>query len=406
MTLERAKAFDAMDPLASARDRFDLPSGLIYLDGNSLGPLPRAAPARIAETIQRQWGDDLITSWNKHGWIDWPHTIAAKLAPIVGATPSELLIADSTSVSLFKLVVAAFRAQAGRRVILTETANFPTDQYVMQGIARLLPDAELRTVERTDLIDAIDADTAVVSLTHVDYRSGARLNMAAINTAAKAGGALTVWDLSHSAGTVVLDLAGSGCDLGVGCGYKYLNGGPGAPAWLFVAKRLQAELASPISGWMGHADPFAFAGDYRPADGIRRFLSGTPPIIALAALDAGLDTFDGIVMADVEAKAEALTGFFIDCVEALCGIDPSTQRDRARHGGHVVVPHPHGYAVIQALIERGVIGDFRAPDLMRFGFAPLFNSFVDVWKTAEILRDVLQSGVWNAPQYLERRAVT
>ena len=406
MTLEQARALDAADPLAYARDRFRIPDGLIYLDGNSLGPLPKNAAARIAETVERQWGEDLITSWTRHGWIDWPLEVAAKLAPIVGASPDELLIADSTSVSLFKLIGAAFQAQHGRRVILTETPNFPTDQYVMQGLAGLLAGAELRTVERDRLIDAIDADTAVVSLTHVDYRGGARLDMAGINAAASSAGAMTVWDLSHSAGVLAVDLAGAGCDLAVGCGYKYLNGGPGAPAWLFVASRLQGRLNSPVSGWMGHADPFAFAGDYRPAGGIRRFLTGTPSIIALAALDAGLDTFAGVSMTQVEAKAEALTGFFIDCFEQACGIDLSAQRDRSRHGGHVVVPHPEGYAVIQALIDRGVIGDFRAPNLMRFGFAPLFNRFEEVWRAAEVLRGIIDSAEWNDPRYLERRTVT
>jgi kynureninase len=406
VTLERAKALDAANPLAFARERFHLPEGVIYLDGNSLGALPKAAPARIAETVERQWGDDLITSWNEHGWIDWPLTVAAKLAPIVGARAGELLIAESTSVCLFKLLVAAIQARPGRRVILTDSANFPTDQYVMQGIARLLPDVELRTVERDALIGAIDADTAVVSLTHVDYRGGERLDLAAVNAAARAAGALTVWDMSHSAGLLALDLDGSGCDLAVGCGYKYLNGGPGAPAWIYVAERLQAELASPISGWMGHAEPFAFDGTYRPADGIRRFLTGTPSVIALAALDAGLDTFGGVDLALVEEKAEALTGFFVDCVEAGCSIDLSAQRHRGRHGGHVVVPHAQGSAIMQALIAHGVIGDFRAPDLMRFGFAPLYNSFEEAWRAVEILREILETEAWNEPRFRERRAVT
>ncbi|HET7710273.1 MAG TPA: kynureninase [Sphingomicrobium sp.] len=406
MILDRARDLDAADPLAFARERFHLPEGLIYLDGNSLGALPRDAPARIAETVEHQWGGDLITSWNKHNWIDWPLTVAARLAPIVGARANDLLIADSTSVCLFKLLVAAVQTQPDRRVILTEAGNFPTDQYVMQGIARLLPGVELRAVERHELIGAIDDDTAVVSLTHVDYRGGERLEMAAINASARASGALTVWDLSHSAGVLALDLAGSGCDLAVGCGYKYLNGGPGAPAFLYVSDRLQGRLSPTISGWMGHADPFAFGSDYRPADGIRKFLTGTPSIIALAALDAGLSTFDGIDMALVERKAGTLTGFFIDCVEETSGIDLAVQRDRDRHGGHVVVPHPHGYAVMQALIARGVVGDFRAPDLMRFGFSPLYTSFEDAWRAADNLRDILESGDWNDPRYLERRPVT
>ena len=406
MTIDRARELDAADPLAFARERFSLPNGIIYLDGNSLGALPQAAPARLADVVERQWGGDLITSWNKHGWIDWPQQVAAKLAPIVGAKPSELLIADSTSVCLFKLIAAAFQAQPGRRVILTEAGNFPTDNYEMQGIAGLLPDAELRIVARGQLAEAIDNDTAVVSLTHVDYRSGARFDMATLNRVAATAGALTVWDLSHSAGALALDLNGNGCDLAVGCGYKYLNGGPGAPAWLYVAERLQPRLTSPITGWMGHAEPFAFAGEYRPADGIRKFLTGTPSILALAALDCGLDTFAGIDLAAAEAKAEALTGFFVEAIEKCCGIDLSSQHDRSRHGSQVVVPHRHGYAVMQALIARGVVGDFRAPDLMRFGFSPLYNRFDDAWSAALIVADILDSGSWNDPRFHARQVVT
>ena len=406
MSLEKARALDAADPLAHTRDRFTLPNGIIYLDGNSLGALPKDAPARLADVVERQWGADLITSWNKHGWIDWPHRVATKLAPIVGAKPSELLIADSTSVCLFKLIVAAFIARPDRRVILTERGNFPTDNYVMQGIARMLPQAELRIVDRVELLDAIGSETAVLSLTHSDYLDGERHDLAALTHAANAAGALAVWDMSHSAGVLDLNLNGSGCQMAVGCGYKYLNGGPGAPAWIYVAEQLQAALESPLSGWMGHADPFAFAAEYAPAEGIRRFLTGTPSILALAALDAGLDTFTGLDMPLVEAKAEALTGFFVDCVELGCGIDLTPQRNRGRRGGHVVVPHRHGYAVMQALIARGVIGDFRAPDLMRFGFAPLYNRFEEAWRAAETLRDILDSEAWNEPHFLERRAVT
>ena len=406
MTVERARQLDAADPLALARDRFNLPDGILYLDGNSLGALPQATPARLADVVERQWGNDLITSWNRHGWIDWPQQVAAKLAPIVGAKASELLIADSTSVCLFKLLVAAFQSQAGRQVILTEAGNFPTDTYVMQGIAALLPGAELRIVGRGDLIDAIDKDTAVVSLTHVDYRSGERLDMAAINRAADDAGALTVWDLSHSAGALALELNSDGCGLAVGCGYKYLNGGPGAPAWLYVAEPLQARLTSPVTGWMGHAKPFAFARDYRPAEGLRKFLTGTPSILALAALDCGLDTFADIDMAAAEAKAEALTGFFVEAVETNCGIHLASQHDRARHGSQVVVPHAQGYAVMQALIARGVTGDFRAPDLMRFGVSPLYNGFEEAWNAAVILADILETGSWDDPRFHARQAVT
>ncbi|HEU5286107.1 MAG TPA: aminotransferase class V-fold PLP-dependent enzyme, partial [Sphingomicrobium sp.] len=294
MTLEDARALDEADPLRHARDRFRLPADLIYLDGNSLGALPAATPERLAELVERQWGDQLIASWNRHGWIEAPARVAAKLAPLLGARPDELLIADSTSVSLFKLLVAAVRARPGRSTILSARGNFPTDLYVAQGAAELLPGARLASVPEDDVERAIDADTAVVLLTHVDYRSAARFDIARINAAAHAHGALTLWDLSHSAGALELQLDATGCDLAVGCGYKYFNGGPGAPAFLFVAERLQGELRSPLPGWMGHAEPFAFEPDYRPAEGIARFLTGTPSIVALAAFDAGLDSFAGL----------------------------------------------------------------------------------------------------------------
>ena len=407
MNLEDAQRLDAADPLAFARDRFRIPDGMIYLDGNSLGALPAVTAGRLTQSVEREWGDDLIASWNKHGWIDAPARVAAKLAPIVGARPDELLIADSTSVNLFKLLAAAVRALPGRKTILTRQRNFPTDLYVAQGLAEML-DLELRTVPADEIAASIDEDTAVVTLTHVDYRSGAIFDMAGINEAAHAAGALTVWDLSHSAGAIQIDLARDGSDLAVGCGYKYLNGGPGAPAFLFVAERLQTELASPLQGWMGHADPFAFDDDYRPARGIARFLTGTPSILALAALDAGLDTFSGIAMRDVEAKARALSQLFVDEVEARCGDDVqlASPREPAQRGSHVSFAHPEGYAVIQALIARGVIGDFRAPDLMRFGFAPLYNSFEEMWRAAEHLGDILETREWDQALFKQRSKVT
>jgi kynureninase len=406
VTLDEARQLDATDPLAFARERFELPEDVIYLDGNSLGALPRTAPPKMAEA-QQQWGTDLISSWNKHGWIDWPTRIAAKLAPIVGARPSELLIADSTSVCLFKLLAAAARARSRRNMILTEQRNFPTDLYVAQGLADML-DLKLKAVPPNEIVAAVAADTAVVTLTHVDYRSGAFHDLRAVNHAAQATGALVVWDLSHSAGAMQLDLNGTGCELAVGCGYKYLNGGPGAPAFVYVAEHLQEQLHSPLQGWMGHADPFTFDDEYRPGEGISRFLTGTPSILALAALEAGLDTFAQIAMRDVEAKSRRLSQLFIEEVEARCGdeVRLASPRDPAQRGSHVVFAHPDGYAIMQALIARGVIGDFRAPDLMRFGFAPLYNRFEDVWRAAEILGEVLQTGEWDRPQFRERAKVT
>jgi kynureninase len=405
--MKASAALDTDDPLSFARSRFRLPEGIIYLDGNSLGALPAAAPDALAEAAERQWGTDLIASWNKHGWIDWPQRIAARLAPIVGAQPNELLIADSTSVSLFKLLAAAVHARSGRKTILTQRRNFPTDLYVAQGLCEMLG-LKLQAVEPDEVIGAIDRDTAVVTLTHVDYRSAAVHDMRAINGAAHAAGALTLWDLSHSAGAIELDVNGAGCDLAVGCGYKYLNGGPGAPAFIFVAERLQRDLVNPVQGWMGHAAPFAFVDDYRPADGMMKFLTGTPSILALAALEAGLATFDGIAISDIAAKSRSLSQLFIVEVEARCGgeVRLESPRDPARRGSHVVFAHPDGYAVLQALIARGVVGEFRAPDLTRFGFAPLYNSHADIVRAAEILADILTNREWDQPHFKERAKVT
>jgi kynureninase len=406
MTLEQAQRLDASDPLAFARERFRLPEGVIYLDGNSLGAMPAATPDALRDTA-RQWSDDLIASWNKHEWIDWPTRIPARLAPIVGARPDELLIADSTSVCLFKLLAAAARAKSDRKTILSQKGNFPTDFYVAQGVADLLG-LTLKAVEPDEVIGWIDGDTAVVALTHVDYRSAAFYDMRAINEAARDAGALVVWDLSHSAGAIELDVDGTGSQLAVGCGYKYLNGGPGAPAFLYVAESLHGALQNPLQGWMGHAEPFAFVDDYRPAQGILKFLTGTPSILALAALDAGLATFDGIAMRHLAAKSRSLSQLFVEEVEARCGDDVrlASPRDPAKRGSHIVFAHPQGYAVMQALIARGVIGDFRAPDLMRFGFAPLYNSHVEMVRAAEILADILGSREWDQPRFHQRAKVT
>jgi kynureninase len=407
MDIEQAKQLDAADPLAFARERFSVPDGLTYLDGNSLGALPVATPARVEELIRREWGDDLISSWNKHGWIDAPMRVAAKLAPIVGAKPNELLIADSTSVCLFKLLAAAVRARPGRRVILTQEGNFPTDTYVAEGLAEMLGMA-LRRAPPDEIIAAIDENTAVVTVTHVDYRSGARFDMGALNQAARAAGALVVWDLSHSAGAIRLNLDGTGCELAVGCGYKYLNGGPGAPAFVYVSEKAQSDVRPPLQGWMGHAQPFAFDERYAAGAGIMPFLTGTPSVIAVAALDAGLDTFDGIAMADVETKSHALLKLFIDEVEARCGDEVRLfgPRDLADRGSHVCFAHPQGYAVMQALIARGIVGDFRAPDLMRFGFTPLYTRYEDAWRAADGLADILAKREWDQPRFLERKKVT
>jgi kynureninase len=407
VTLEEARDRDATDPLAFTRARFRLPDGIIYLDGNSLGALPSATTDRLRETVERQWGADLIASWTRHAWIDWPTQIAAGLAPILGAHLNELLLADSTSVCLFKLLTAAARARPDRRTMLSETGNFPTDLYVAQGVAEMLG-LELQLVPAETISAAINQDTAVVTLTHVDYRSAAVHDMGSINDAARVAGAMTVWDLSHSAGAVALDLRRDACDLAVGCGYKYLNGGPGAPAFMFVAEHLHDTLQPPLQGWMGHASPFLFETNYAPAAGIGRFLTGTPSILALAALGAGLETFADASMAALGEKSRALSQLFIDTVEARCGdrVRLASPRDPARRGSHVSFAHPDGYAVMQALIARGVIGDFRAPDLIRFGFAPLYNRFEEVVRAADMLGDILDQGEWDQPRFHQRARVT
>ena len=392
---------------ALARERFSIPQGVIYLDGNSLGAMPKATPERLRALMREEWRTDLIASWTKHGWIDLPMTVAAKLAPVLGAKASELLVVDSTSVSLFKLLGAAVRARPGRTTILTQRHNFPTDLYVAQGLADMLG-MTVKTVAPDEIAEAIDESVAVGTLTHVDYRSGAVHDMAAINQVARAAGALTCWDLSHSGGALALDLNGSDCDLAVGCGYKYLNGGPGAPAYIFIADALQDQLSPPLQGWMGHLDPFAFADDYAPARGIARFLTGTPSILALAAMECGIATFDGIAMTAIEARSRELTQRFIESVEDRCGgqVMLASPRDPARRGSHVSFAHPNGYAVMQALIERQVIGDFRAPDLLRFGFAPLYNDEAEVIRAADILGDIIRTGDWDSPRFHARGRVT
>ncbi len=406
MTLAEAEALDAADPFASLRDRFVLPPDVTYLDGNSLGALPQAAAARVAATVTGEWGEGLIRSWNAAGWIDAPARVGAKLAPLIGAAADEVIVADSTSVNLYKLLVAALQAQPERTVILTEQGNFPTDLYLAQGIAATFPGVTVRAVERDRILAAIDRDTAIVLLTHVHYKTAAKFDLAAVTAAAQAQGALMLWDLSHSAGAVAVDLTAAHADLAVGCGYKYLNGGPGAPAFLYVAKRHHAALRSPLTGWIGHAAPFEFGDDYAPGAGVKRFLCGTPPILGLAALEAALDIFAGVDTDALYAKGQALCDLFIRQVEARCGLTLATPRDARARGSHVSFAHPDAWPVMAALIERGVIGDFRAPDLLRFGLTPLYTRFADVWRAADTLADVVASRAWDQARYRVHAAVT
>ena len=400
---------DAVDPLGAARERFSLPDGVIYLDGNSLGALPVAAARAVGDAVKRQWGEDLIASWNKHGWIGLPQKVGGRIAQLIGAGADEVVAADSVSVNLFKLAAAAVGARAGRQVVLTEGGDFPTDLYILQGLAGMMPEVELRVVEPGGIEGALDDRVALVLLSHVHYRSGAVRDMAGLSAAIRAAGAMSLWDLSHSTGVLDVDLNRAGADLAAGCGYKYLSGGPGAPAYLFVARRHQAALRNPLSGWMGHARPFDFVDDYAPAPGIDRWLCGTPPILSLTALDAALDAFSGVEMAAVRAKAGALGDLFIERVEARCagkGLALASPRDATARGGQVSFRHPQGWAVMQNLIARGVIGDFRSPDVIRFGFAPLYVRRVDVWDAVEVLGEILDAESWRDPRYQTVAAVT
>jgi len=407
-SLSGVRALDAADPLRPLRGAFDLPDGVVYLDGNSLGAAPRVAGPRLRRAIAEEWAGGLVRSWNTHDWIGAPARIGAKIAPLIGARASEVIACDSTSVNLFKLLAASLERQAPRKMILAEAGDFPTDLYVAQGVERVMG-GELRAAPAEALEAALGADVAVVMLTHVNYRTGARRDMARITRLAHAAGALVLWDLSHSAGAMRVDLDGADADLAVGCGYKYLNGGPGAPAYLYVAERLQAELVSPLTGWMGHAAPFDFVGDYRPADGIARFLAGTPPILSMLALECGVDLFASVDLAEVEAKAQRQADLFIARVEDRCaghGLTLVTPREPAARGSQVSFAHPHAYEIMQALIARGVIGDFRAPDILRCGFTPLYLGYEDVWRAVEVLADVLETGAWRAPRFAVRNKVT
>ncbi len=403
-----AIAADAEDPLAALRDRFVLPEGLVYLDGNSLGPLQPEVAEAVRTTVQDAWGQGLIRSWNDAGWVDLADRVAARLAPLIGATAGEVAVTDSTSVDLFKALAAARRLRPDRHVLLTEATNFPTDRYVAEGLADLLGDIEVRSAPADLLVDHLDPEVAVVTLTHVDYRTGRRHDAPELTAAAHDAGAVVVWDLSHSAGAMRVDLEAWGADLAVGCTYKYLNGGPGSPGYLYVARRWHDQVRSPIAGWFGHAEPFAFAPDYRPAPGARRFLAGTPPVLSLAALEAALAVWEGVDLDLVEAKAAALTERFRDLILARCadhvevvGPDEPTAR-----GAQVSLRHPQAGAISQALIDRGVIGDHRPPDLVRFGFAPLYISHVDVHDAVDRLAEVLDDELWRDPRYARHRTVT
>ena len=412
-TRQDCLALDAQDPLAPLRDQFSLPEGVIYLDGNSLGVLPRATAARVQQVVMHEWGTDLIRSWNTAGWIDLPQRVGNKIAQLVGAGENELVVADSTSVNLFKVLSAALRiVQADaptRKCIVSERSNFPTDLYIAESLARD-HDMRLVLVEPDEIAQHLNADLAVLMLTQVNYRTGRLHDMAALTKAAHEAGGLTVWDLAHSAGALPVDLKGSHADFAVGCGYKYLNGGPGAPAFVWSHPRHAERFWQPLAGWMGHAAPFEFTSNYRPAPGIARYLCGTPPVLSLAALECGVDTVLAADMQALRRKSMALTDLFIELVEARCAgheLQLASPRQAAQRGSQASFAHASaGYPIMQALIARGVIGDFRAPDILRFGFTPLYTRFIDVWDAVEHLVQVLQSGEWREARFNQRAAVT
>lgn len=409
LSLEAVRAMDAADPLRSVRERFTLPEGLVYLDGNSLGALPRAAAARQAEVIREEWGRSLIRSWNTHDWIGAPQRIGAKIAPLIGAKPHEVIVADSVSVNLFKLLTAVAALSPERPVLLSEPGNFHTDLHVASGVADMLPNLRLETVDRAEIAGALGPDTNTLFLTHVHYKSGARFDMAAMTARAKAAGVPTIWDLSHSVGAVPLHLNRDGAELAIGCGYKYLNGGPGAPAFLYVAEHLQERLVPYLRGWMGHAQPFAFLDDYAPAPGMARFLAGTPPMLSMLALESGVESFDGLAMDAVWEKSVALFNLFARLVEERCGghglecITPATAELR---GSHISYRHPHAFELCQALIAAEVIGDFRSPDVVRFGLTPLYLGYEDIWQAVDRFAAILESGSWRDPRFAVRGRVT
>ena len=415
MARDDALALDAADALAPLREQFSLPDGVIYLDGNSLGVLPRTAAARVQAVLLQEGGVDLIRSWNSAGWMELPQRVGDKIARLVGAGAGELVVADSTSVNLFKVLSAALSITAAdapqRKVILSERSNFPTDLYIAESLARERG-FELVLAQADEIPALLDARTAVLMLTHVNYRTGRMHDMAALSRAAHDVGALTVWDLAHSAGAVPVDLTRDGADFAVGCGYKYLNGGPGAPAFVWSHPRHAERFWQPLAGWMGHAAPFEFTPGYRPAAGIARYLCGTPAVLSLAALECGVDTVLAAEamggMAALRAKSLALTRLFAQRVQATCpDLTLVSPEDDALRGSQVCLSHAErAYPVVQALIARGVIGDFRAPDILRFGFTPLYLRFADAWDAAEHLQQVLASGEWRRAEFNQRHAVT
>ncbi len=415
LTREALAELDRVDPLASMRERFALPEGITYLDGNSLGAVSASMADRIGRAVRTEWGTDLIGSWNRHGWFRLPERVGARIAPLLGVEADEVVAADSVSLNLFKLLAALLRRGDGRRVVLAERSNFPTDLYMAEGLVDLLRDfapaggPELRLVEADEFVAALGPEVAVATLTQVDFRTGRKRDMRAVTRAATGAGVPVVWDLSHSAGAFGLRLHDDGVEFAVGCGYKYLNGGPGAPAFLYVARERQEDLVPALAGWMGHAAPFRFETGYQPAAGMRRFVTGTPPVLSMLALEEALRAFEGVDLAALGRKGAALGDRFAQLVEERLGdfgVEVVSPREAADRGNQVSLRCPDAYAVMQALIARGVVGDFREPDLLRFGFAPMYVRFVDLETAVEALAGVLRSGEHKEARRARRAEVT
>lgn len=404
---EECVALDAADALASLREMFVLNADEIYLDGNSLGPVSRSVATRVNEVVEKQWAEGLVRSWGQ--WMQWPLSVGERIAPLIGAKSGEVLVADTLTILLAKLIGAALAQRPNRHVVITDVVNFHSDLYIVEAMAKLAGrPITVKTIDRDALASELNDDVALVMLTHVDFRSGEMLDLAGITAQVHAAGALMLWDFAHSTGAVPLDVEGALVDFAAGCGYKYLNGGPGSPAFLYVRTAWQDFLNNPLPGWLGHARPFDFEPTFDAASGIRKFMTSSPSIIALAALDGALDVFDNVSMSDVRTKSLALTDLFLDLIDArLAGVfEVVTPREHAQRGSQVALAHPEAYGIVQALIARGVVGDFRAPDVARFGFTPLYLRFVDVYDAVEILVDVLESRAHQDPAFAVRNPVT
>jgi kynureninase len=402
---------DRDDPLRSKRDAFLLPNGVIYLDGNSLGPLPKAALREVKAAAEQEWGEGLIGSWNAAGWFDLAARLGDRIAHLIGAAPGESVVTDTTSINIYKAIHAGLNLRPGRSIVVAEGAGFPTDIYMTEGVLSVRRDIRLKLegIDAASIEELLSDDVAVVLVNHVDYRTGVLRDMAALTRRIHGAGAIAIWDLCHSVGVLKVDLNANGADFAVGCTYKYLNGGPGAPAFVFAARRHHGNLAQPLRGWWGHAQPFAFDHSYRPGEGIRPMLCGTQPILSMRALAGALEVWTDVDLGELREKSLGLTDLFIALVEEGCaaiGVTLAAPRERTLRGSQVSFRHPHAYEIVQALIERGVIGDFRSPDYMRFGFAPLYLSYADIYTAARILQDILANGTWRASRFAVRRTVT